>query len=155
MKLKYKLCKIILILILLTSACVFFAQVPANETHRFIGIWVRKPVGTEIYDPFAPGFIMIDKIGQNYLVVVVNHVIDDDRIVARTFHHIYRAEGANLINSGTNMTSTSVLRITSNGELWEIIESPYMAEYGENYYIRPTINDFASMIELYGYKLDG
>ena len=40
------------------------------------------------------------------------------------------------------------------GELFELIEVLDVAVMGENYYVRPTMEDFQSMIESEGYQLE-
>jgi len=90
----------------------------------------------------------------NYLVVFVNSIIEGDRIIAESFHHLYRVEEAVLISSGTRLSRISTLQLASSGELVEVVEIPEMGESGENIFVRPTISDFASMIEWYGYELE-
>jgi len=140
---------IVISLLLVISSVVVYAQ-----EQSFEGIWIRKPTESKSFDPFTPDFVIIDRIDHNYLVVFVNSIIEGDRILAESFHHLYRVEGETLISSGTRLSRISTLHLASSGELVEVIEIPEIGESGENIYVRPTINDFASMVEWYGYKLD-
>jgi hypothetical protein len=140
---------IIFISLLLALSSVVYAQ-----EQSFEGIWIRKPTESKSFDPFTPDFVTIDRIDRNYLVVFVNSIIEGDRILAESFHHLYRIEGVTLISSGTRLSRISRLHLASSGELVEVIEIPEIGESGENIYVRPTISDFASMVEWYGYKLE-
>ncbi|AFG37322.1 hypothetical protein [Spirochaeta africana] len=139
----------IMSLLLLVSNVTVYAQ-----EQSFEGVWIRSPTESKNFDPFTPDFVMIDRIGAHYLVVFVNSIIEGDRVLAESFHHLYRLEAATLISTGTRLSRISTLHLTSSDELVEIIEIPEIGESGENIYVRPTIGDFASMVEWYGYDLD-
>jgi hypothetical protein len=141
--------------IIFISLLLALSSVVVNaQEQSFEGIWIRKPTESKSFDPFTPDFVMIDRIDRNYLVVFVNSIIEGDRILAESFHHLYRIEGATLISSATRLSRISTFHLASSGELVEVIEIPEIGESGENIYVRPTISDFASVVEWYGYKLE-
>ena len=69
-----------------------------------------------------------------------------------SYHHFYRFESSELVSRDKSTIST--IRITPMGELFELIEVLDVAVMGENYYVRPTMEDFQSMIESEGYQLE-
>lgn len=120
---------------------------------EFEGVWIRKLPASQDFDPFLPNFVIIERIEKNFLVIFVNSVIEGDRVVAESIHHLYREEAATLINRGARLSSVSSLSITDAGELVEVIEVSEIGESGQNFYVRPDLADFQAMIDWYGYDL--
>ena len=138
------------ILFFLSGPAVVWSQ---SSEQDFEGVWIRRPDFKE-FDPFAPDFAIVEKIGRNYLVIFVNSNAgkDGDKIMDTSYHHFYRFESSELVSRDKSTIST--IRITPMGELFELIEVLDVAVMGENYYVRPTMEDFQSMIESEGYQLE-
>ena len=124
-----------------------------SSEQDFEGVWIRKGDIKE-FNPFSPDFAIVEKLGRNYIVIFVNSSTgeDGDRVIDESYHHFYRLESSQLVRREPSAIST--ITITSEGELFELIEFPDVSVTGENLYVRPTMKDFKPLIEAKGYELD-
>lgn len=144
--------KIIFVVILVLLTVGAFSQQLLEDD--YLGVWVRKfPQGEEV-NPILYDFLIIEKMDNNFLVLTINTRVEGDHVLSNSYYHFYAQENDHLISKGTRYSSVSELRLFPSGDLVEVINNPSVGEEGENVYIRPTIADFQTFIDWYGYELN-